>query len=201
MVFFVALCIQFTSSYLMYDYSKDIGECKHDEFSLTLIRASESLTMLIYMFLVWRMIFVYSKLFSDRQEKTCAQKSADWVSKHQNKFIVAYFLIANTCDWTTWYLRVYTNPIHSLTHDEITVEIIVSIINFVIEFGLGILFILLWRFFNTLLKSPQFGISRRKRCWNNVAATIIITLYFVASLGFELLVLVITVETLNNAEY
>ena len=76
-----------------------------------------------------------------------------------------------------------------------------SITNFVLEFGLGILFILLWRFFNKLLKSPQFGISKRKRCWNNIGASIIITLYYVASVGFELLVLVIAVETLNNAEY
>ena len=81
-VFFVALCIQLVSSYLMYDYSKDSAECEHNELSLTLIRASESLTMLIYMFLVWRMIFIYSKLFADRREKTCSQKSAQWASKH-----------------------------------------------------------------------------------------------------------------------
>ena len=82
LVFFVALCIQLASSYLMYDYSKSIAECQHDELSLALIRASESLTMLIYMFLVWRMIFVYSQLFADRREKTCSQKSAEWASKH-----------------------------------------------------------------------------------------------------------------------
>ena len=53
-----------------------------------------------------------------------------------------------------WYLHVFTNPIHSLTPDEIMVYLILSIINFVLEFALGILFIFLWRFFDKLLKSP-----------------------------------------------
>ena len=117
--------------------------------------------MLIYMFLVWRMLYIYGQLYVDSQNKTFAQRAASWASRFQTKFIITYFLIANMCNWTCWYCLVYTDPYKELTGAEITIYLIFSILNFVIELSLGITFILLWKFFNNFTKSPQFGISKQ----------------------------------------
>ena len=117
--------------------------------------------MLIYMFLTWRMLYIYSKLFEDIEHRSCCQRLSGWLSKHQNFFIVAYFLIDNVCNWICWYLIIYTYPYDMLTENEILAYLTLNMVNFSLELALGIIFIFLWRFFNEYTKSPQFGITRR----------------------------------------
>ena len=62
-----------------------------------------------------------------------------------------------------------------------------SVINFMIEFTLGVIFIFLWRFFNAYIKEQQFNISKGLRCFSNFAIITIIVLYFTEVIFFELL--------------
>ena len=64
-VLFISLSIQLASVAVMYIRSVKMEECEHGSLSLTLFRLNESITMIIYMYVVMRMLYIYSQLFID----------------------------------------------------------------------------------------------------------------------------------------
>ena len=112
--------------------------------------------MIIYMFLVCRMMFIYVELSqgsSRRQRgiKLCAHKLAKCVSKMQYCIIITYFVASNAVYWTSYYLRQNQFPEGALTDTEYDIYLILAMSNFLIELLLGIAFCALWKFFSKLL--------------------------------------------------
>ena len=73
-VLFIALTIQFTSCYLVYQNGNkdDTVFCVPTDLSDTLYKANESFTEVLYMFLIYRMLYIYAQLIVKNPKKTCA---------------------------------------------------------------------------------------------------------------------------------
>lgn len=183
---FLSLSIQLASVVFMYLRSVGMSECNHDELSLTLFRLNESITMTIYIYIIMRMLYIYSQMFLAADSKPCRVRASTWVSKHQNFFIVLYFVVANACNWACWYLLVYQDPKFDLTGTEIDIFAAFSLLNFVVEMLLGFLFIMLCCYFHKASETFQQRISKGKRCLINFGVLIIVIFYFLSAIVFEL---------------
>ena len=149
------------------------------------------------MFLVCRMLYIYTRL-EEGHRQSWRHRVAKKISRHQLPLLLIYFLCLNIISWTIFYLVKDQDPKGKLTPKETTGYLVLSIINWLIESSIGIVFCALWKYFSNLSRQSSFQVSSKKLCLVNCAITCIIVLYFSASIIFELVDPVLTFYSIRN---
>ena len=89
-------------------------------------------------------------------------------------------------------------PADGLKDYQVTIFMILSLINFCLETTLGAVFCALWKKFSSMLKAPEYGVSKRQHIVINIAVSLIIILYFMAAVIFELLDSIMTARSIKD---
>ena len=152
--------------------------------------------MLIYTFMVCRMLSIYFKLRRAEQvdgitcKTKCAGKIADW----QNCILITYFLICTVGIWTNYVL--FERYMADLISYEMQTAIFASFnfLKLVYEITVGILFLTIYVVFNKETYSYQ-RLQDNNMCCTKLILVIMYTLYIVSTLIFDALGPFLIVQT------
>ena len=200
---FAALCLQTASFSIALNHAmihEDETWCEGTDFSYMWFNIGESLILLIYMYVVSRMLYIYTQLLANSSYKSCALRVARFITRHEKKIIGGYFALRATLSVVGYFGSSFYDPDVALTRTGVIEYMIFSLINLIVEIAVGVTFCMLWYFFAKLYKQPGFSteVTRRQSCLVNTALIFISSMFIFSSICYDLIEPITTYRSLDT---
>ena len=146
----LSMILQGSASTITYVNYMRTDECGVFPLTYTLLSQQHIIIIIIYSFLVCRMLSIYYKMtLVTHPEPTLKARWAFKLSQCQNPIILAYFISATTFLWTFHFI-LYGKEVHKLDKNEDIAFICLDIPKIIYEMAILVIFICLFRRFNHL---------------------------------------------------
>ena len=179
------------SASLSYANKQESGVCTVYPLAYTVLSEQHVIIMIIYSFLVCRMLSIYHKMcLTIDPVPSCKARQARRISNCQNPIVLTYFLIYSAFIWTFHSLLVYDEPELMLTGAQEAAFIVFMVPKLIYELSILVIFISLFVKFNRLSKdyqAEQTAQSSHLVTLSKLLTIFICTLYLINTILFDLI--------------